>query len=258
VYVVALHAHPVDRRVFDPLVEKAREGRLGDGVRVFAPDFRGRGTSRHPAVEVHSMELLADDLARDIEDLLPKDEPFVLAGLSIGGYVAFELLRRHRARFRERLLGLALCDTRAGADDEAGRTKRREIIASIESEGMAAPLRDVLPKLLSPRSRGTRAEELARTMVLATPPATAIADQRGMLERRDGFDVLAAFDRPALVVAGEDDTVTPASDAEAMTEVLSKARYVRLLTIPAAGHLAPLERPDEIAHAFAELIRRAG
>src|SRR5947209_3871534 len=126
-HVVALHAHPVDRRLFGPLTGLAKDGRLGAGVEVFAPDLRGRGTSRHPLADVHTMELLADDVASDVEELLPNDEPFVLAGVSIGGYVVFELLRRHGARFRGRLRGLALCDTKASADDEAGKEKRRGV-----------------------------------------------------------------------------------------------------------------------------------
>lgn len=255
-HIVALHAHPVDRRVWGPLAERARDGRLGAGVSLFSPDLRGRGTSRHASADVHTMELLAEDVASDIEELLPAGEPFVLAGLSIGGYVAFELLRRHRRRFRERLVGLVLCDTRASADDEAGRTKREEAIAAIRAEGMQAPLRTMLPKLLAPSSRGSAAEDLTRTMILATPPATAIADQLGMIRRADGFGVIASLDIPILFLVGEEDTVTPASDAEAMAELATNAPYVRLFTVPSAAHLSPLERPDDVAEAFAALVSR--
>ena len=256
-HVVALHAHPVDRRLFGPLTERAADGRLGKGVTVFAPDFRGRGTSRHPAVEVHTMELLAADVAKDIEDLMPEGEPFVLAGVSMGGYVILELLRRHRARLAERLAGVALLDTRASADDEAGRKKREETIAAVRKEGIAPLLSSMPPKLLSPRSIGEAAEELTRTMIRQTPPETACADLAGMARRADGFDVLASLDLPLLLGVGEDDTVTPASDAEAMAEVATNAPFVRLLTIPDAGHLSPLEKPDAVAAALRDLVSRA-
>jgi pimeloyl-ACP methyl ester carboxylesterase len=256
-HVVALHAYPVDRRLFQPVIRACEEGRLGTGVTVFAPDFRGRGTSRHAAADVHSMELLADDVAHDIADLVPLAERFVLMGVSMGGYVVLELLRRHRARFGARLAGVALLDTRAGADSDEGRTARDRAIAGLESEGMEAPLRHMLPNLLAPRSRGTAAEDSVVAMIRATPPATAIADQKGMRDRADRFDVLAALDVPLLVAVGEEDTVTPESEAEAMAEVASRAPFVRLLTIPEAGHLSILERPDDVAGALRDLVARS-
>lgn len=256
-HIVAIHGYPLDRRLWGPLGQLAAAGELGTGVRLFAPDLRGRGTSRHTAAEIHTMSLLADDVAADIDELLPKDEPFVLAGLSMGGYVLFELLRRHGKRFGARLSALALCDTRASADDEMGKTRRYEAIRAIRQRGIQTALEGMLPKLLARASRGMPAEAQTRAMILDTPPATAIADQAGMAERADGFDVLATFDRPVLLVVGDEDALTPPSDAEAMAEVLERAPYVRLLTVPEAGHLAPLERPRELAPALAELVRRA-
>jgi len=256
VIVAALHGYPLDRRLWGPLGRLAEDGALGPDVRFFAPDLRGRGTSRRPAAEVHTMSLLADDLADDLDDLVPKGEPLVLAGLSMGGYVLFELLRRHGARLRDRLSAVVLCDTRASADTEAGRLKRRESIEAIRKSGIEAALHAMLPVLLGPASRGTDAETTARAMILATPPATACADLAGMAVRDEGFEALSWLTVPLLLVVGEDDTVTPPSDAEAMAEVASRVPFVRLLTIPQAGHLSPLERPHEVAEGIGALIRR--
>jgi pimeloyl-ACP methyl ester carboxylesterase len=205
------------------------------------------------------MSLLADDVARDIEDALPADAPFLLAGLSMGGYVCFEFLKRHGMRFRGRLRGLALFDTKASADDEALRAGRKSAIEAIKKDGIEAALAAMLPKLLARGSKGTPAEELARRMVLATPPGTAMADLAGLAVRDEGFEVLSAWDRPLLVAVGDEDAIAPPADAEAMTAVATRAPWVKLLTVPGAGHLVPLEQPDEAAAgltALAEAARR--
>ena len=255
--LVAVHGYPLDRRLYSPLADAAVRGGPGLIESVFAPDLRGRGTSKRPAAAVHTMSLLADDLAEDIGTAVPRDEPFLLAGLSMGGYIILEFVRRHRARLGTRIAGLALLDTKATADDDAGRSKRREAIEAIRKDGISAALSAMLPKLLARGSKGGSAEETARAMILATPPETAMADLAGMAVRSDGFDVLAAFDRPILIAVGEEDVITPATDAEAMAEAATRASYVRLLTIPGAGHLTPLEAPEDVAEAIAELSARA-
>jgi pimeloyl-ACP methyl ester carboxylesterase len=199
------------------------------------------------------MSLLEDDVARDLEDALPADAPFLLAGLSMGGYVCFEIVKRHGARFRGRLKGLALFDTKASADDDAGRTGRKAAIEAIRKDGIEAALSAMLPKMLARGSKGTAAEDLVRRMVLATPPATAMADLAGLAVRDEGFEVLSAWDRPLLVAVGDEDAIAPPSDAEAMAAVAARAPWVKLLTVPGAGHMAPLEQPDEAAAGLAEL-----
>jgi pimeloyl-ACP methyl ester carboxylesterase len=256
-HLVALHGYPLDHRLWDPLAERARAGRLGPIASVFAPDLRGRGGSPHPAASTHAMSLLADDVAKDIDGALPKDAPFLLAGLSMGGYVSFEFVRRHGARFRGRLLGLALFDTKASADDDAGRAGRKAAIEAIRRDGIEAALTAMLPKLLARRSKGTPVEDVARAMILATPPGTAMADLAGLALRDEGFEVLSGWDRPLLVAVGDEDAIAPPSDAEAMAAVAALATWVSLVTVPHAGHLAPLEQPDEAGAALARLAEAA-
>lgn len=256
-YVVAVHGHPLDRRLFGPLERLAAEGALGGGTVLFARDLRGRGASSLPAAPVHAMSLLADDLLEEIEAELPPAERILLLGVSMGGYVLLELLRRHAERLKPRVAALALVGSRASADDEAGRAARRDAARALATEGIEASLRSMMPRLLSPRSRGSEAERVTREMVLATPVATAIADQLGMAERSDGFDVLASLGRPFLAAVGEDDVLTPARFAEEMVEAASGCPFVRLLTLPGAGHLAVLEAPAEMAAAIADLASRA-
>jgi pimeloyl-ACP methyl ester carboxylesterase len=81
-------------------------------------------------------------------------------------------------------------------------------------------------------------------MFLATPPATAAADQRGMAERKERFDVLGTLAVPFLAAVGEEDVLTPPSASEEMLGAAGNAPYVELLTLPGA-HMAPLEHPEE-------------
>ncbi len=256
-YLVALHGYPLDHRMWDPLADRAAGGRLGPVTSVFTPDLRGRGRSSHPAAPLHAMSLLADDVARDIDGALPADAPFLLAGLSMGGYVCFEILKRHGLRLRSRICGLALFDTKASADDDAGRAGRRAAIEAIRKDGIEAALSAMLPKLLARGSKGTPAEDLVRRMVLATPPATAMADLAGLAVRDEGFEVLSAWDRPLLVAVGDEDAIAPPSDAEAMTAVAARAPWVKLLTVPGAGHMLPLEQPDDAAAGLVALAEAA-
>jgi len=203
------------------------------------------------------MSLLADDVVAELDAALPKDAPFLLAGLSMGGYVCFEILKRHGARLRSRLKGLALFDTKASADDAAGRAGRKAAIDAIRKDGIEAALTAMLPKLLARGSKGSPAEGLVRRMVLATPPETAMADLAGLAVRDEGFEVLSAWDRPLLVAVGEEDAIAPPADSEAMTAVAARAPWVRLLTVPGAGHMVPLEQPDEAATGLVSLAEAA-
>jgi len=256
-HIVAFHGYPLDRRLWEPLAARAAAGALGPITAVFAPDFRGRGTSLRAAAAVHAMSLLADDMAEEISHAVPAGEPFLLAGLSMGGYVAFEFVKRHAARFRGRLLGLALFDTKASSDDDAGRAGRKAAIEAIRKDGIEAALSAMLPKLLARNSRGKPAEEIARAMILATPPQTAIADLAGLALRDEGFEVLSGWEKPLLVAVGDEDAIAPPSDAEAMTAVAGRAPWVKLLAVPGAGHLVPLEQPDEAAAGLVALAEAA-
>lgn len=254
--IVAVHGYPLDRRLWGPLTLLAGRGDLGPDVSVFAPDLRGRGSSALPAQPVHPMALHADDLADAIEASLPREDRFVLCGLSMGGYVVLRFLERHRRRFGARLAAVALLDSKASADDEKGKAGRRAAAEAIGREGMKAALDAMLPKLFAAANRGKEAEETTRRMMQETPPATAQADLLGMAARPDGFAQLGALDVPFLAVVGEEDVLTPPADAEAMCAAASNAPFIRLVTVPGAGHMVPLEAPADLAAPLADLIRR--
>ncbi len=140
---------------------------------------------------------------------------FVIGGTSMGGYVALALTRR----YPERVRGLALIDTKASADSAEAAAGRRALADRMESEGSAAVLLEaVLPKLLGESTQRTHPGLVAEVgaTVEAVEPAAAAWAQRAMAGRGDTFDVLAGLHVPVAVVVGEEDVLTPPSEAEAM------------------------------------------
>jgi 3-oxoadipate enol-lactonase len=163
----------------------------------------------------------------------------VVCGLSMGGYVALALYER----FRERVRGLVLADTRASADDEAARRRRLESAAEVESHGSAALVDTLLPRLIAPRTLTTRPELVAwlRQEIATAPAAGVAAALRGMAARPDRSPLLPRIAVPALIVCGEEDEFSPPAEGRRLSEQIPGAR---LAIIPAAGHLSNLEQPE--------------
>jgi pimeloyl-ACP methyl ester carboxylesterase len=175
-----------------------------------------------------------------------------LAAFSMGGYAALALLERRPANLK----AVALVDTRASADDEAGRAKRDEAIATARGENGVAAIADAMvPRLLGPASLQNRdLVERVQRIIRRQSPKTVEADLTAMRDRPDRRGQLAAVAIPALVIVGDADTLTPPSDAELMAGTIPGAR---LVTIPGAGHLTPMERPGAVAAALGEFFGTA-
>jgi pimeloyl-ACP methyl ester carboxylesterase len=231
--LVLLHAFPLSAAMW----LDQREG-LADGCRVITPDLRGFGGSPLGADEPDLAEM-ADDVAALI-DRLGYDR-VVLGGLSMGGYVAMAFVRQHP----QRLAGLVLADTKAGADTPAAAANRERIAAAVLADHNSTVLVDeVLPALVGPTTVTSRALVHGRVRGLVqSAPAHAVAwAQRAMARRPDSTADLAWVDVPTLVIVGEEDTLTPLAEAEAMAAAVPAARLVR---IPGAGHLSAVEAPAE-------------
>lgn len=218
---------------------------LATHARCIAPDLRGFGGSavRGP----YTVEQYADDLM-ELLDALHVDRAVVI-GLSMGGYVAFDLMRRHRTRVR----ALILASTRAGADDEEARGKRLRLIEFIERQGMHALADQQLRSMLAPSTLASRPDvsESLRRIMAATSPDGAIGGQRAMMARRDSTDLLRTIDVPTLVIGGAEDTITPPEALSAMAAAVPNAR---LELIASAGHACALEKPAAFDHLVGELL----
>ncbi len=239
--VILLHGYPLDGAMWSGVARA-----LSTQFRVLKPDLPGRGNTEAPAPG--SIEGYADFLETIVESL---EGPVGLAGFSFGGYISLAFLKRRPERVR----ALALVDTRASADDDAGRTKRDETIAAVREKGVA-PLLEAMPgKLLSPESlaRKDLVERVERIISRQTAE-TVQADLAAMRDRPDSTGLLPGISIPTLVVVGERDVLTPPADSEAMAAAIPGAR---LVTIPGAGHLTPMERPKAVSQALAEFFGAA-
>jgi 3-oxoadipate enol-lactonase len=213
----------------------AQAAALAGRFQVVRCDARGFGASP-PADGPLTMERIADDAAALLDHLGLSRA--AVCGLSMGGYAALALVRRHGDRIR----ALALCDTRAGADSSDARSARAALAEKVLREGSAAAAEANLPKLLGRTTHQERPQVVAavRAMIEANPPRGIANALHGLAARADSRDTLREVRVPALVLCGEEDVLTPPSEAEALRAGLAKSR---LQIIPRAGHLSNLEEP---------------
>lgn len=243
--ILFVHGYPLDRTIWRDQIDSL------EGYRRIAPDLRGMGQSDAPDLG-YGMGIYAADLVA-LLDALGVNE-VVLCGISMGGYVVFEFLRRWRHRVR----ALILMDTRAEADSTEGRRARDAAAASARDGGAGAVGGALLPKMLAPGSE-ERAPELVdrvRRMMAATPVAGMIGALAAMRDRHDSTGLLPTLaDLPTLVLVGEEDALTPPDAARRMATLIPAAR---LVVIPGAGHLPPVERPSETTAEIREFLRVVG
>lgn len=237
--LVLVHGYPFDRTMW-------REQLLGlSGRRVIAVDLRDFGASTAPE-RAERIEDYADDLAQFLDALeIPR---VVLAGLSMGGYVALAFAARHRGR----LAALALLDTKATPDDEKGRAGRDASIDTISREGTNGPNAAMMEKLFAADTPAAVREGVARMMRGARPEAM-IAALAAMRDRPLRMELLPTLDLPVLVMVGSEDRLTPPSDSEAMVAALPRAE---LVVVEGAGHLPPVERPATVNEAMAAWLEQ--
>jgi pimeloyl-ACP methyl ester carboxylesterase len=242
--LVLLHAFPLSSAMW----LEQREI-LAPSCRVITPDQRGFGSSPLGNDEPSLGECANDVLA--LLDRLNLDT-VVLGALSMGGYVAMELLRRAP----ERVDALVLADTKASADSAEARQVRSRTAEAVEQEGTAQLAEQMLPALLGRATLERRPAVAGRVrgLVAAAPPAAVAWASRAMAARSDSFDVLRATAVPALVVVGEQDTLSPVDQAQAMADALP---HGRLAVVPEVGRLSAVEDPQafgaEVAVFLAEL-----
>jgi pimeloyl-ACP methyl ester carboxylesterase len=240
--LVLLHAFPLDGRMWAPQVEA-----LAGSYQVIVPDLRGFGTAREQAVEEAGMDLLADDVARLLDDR--GVDRAILGGLSMGGYVALAFVRRHP----DRLGGLLLLDTKAGVDSEQAWADRRAMAERVLTEGTGFLPEAMLPRVLGKTSLEERPELVERVAALIREqdPRAVAGAQRGMAARRDATDVLAGIAVPTLVVTGEEDTITGPDVGRELAAAIPDARF---LLVEGAGHLSSLERPEVVNEALLDFL----
>lgn len=240
--VVLLHGFPLVRQMWQPQIRAL----TGAGYRVVTPDLRGFGESEAPNGP-YAMSNYADDVIGLIDHL--DIEQAVVGGMSMGGYVLFNLLER----YAQRLTAAAFLVTRAAGDDEAGGAKRTKLAQSAHEEG-AQPVAEAFSGVLfAPDTPRLRPELVAQVegWMLATEVRGLTGGLLAMRDRKDYSEVLAAFTLPALVVGAEQDRAIPLEHSQALHERLPNSR---LCVVPGAGHLANLEAPEVFNRCLLEFL----
>lgn len=239
--IVFLHAFPLSARMWASQLQA-----LPAGWRGVAPDLRGFGQSpRHPQPARH-----VGDHADDVLALIDANGgPVVLAGLSMGGYIAFECWRRRPSAIR----GLVLADTRAEADTDEARAKRVATQQKAGREGTGAVIDAMLPGLLgaTTQTEDPHVAVQVRAWAMENAPDGVIDALDALRTRPDSRQTLATITCPTLVLVGEEDTITPPELARVIATGIQGATYVE---IPRAGHLANVEQPQAFNAALANWL----
>jgi 3-oxoadipate enol-lactonase len=229
--VVLLHPFPSCHELWLPVAE-----RLATKYRVILPDLRAHGRSGVP-----DRPALMADYADDLDALCRelKVGKAVWTGISIGGYILFEMWRRHPQRIR----AMAILCSKAPADTPEGKAVRLKSADDVLQRGVSFFIDAQLPKLLgetTQRSRRDTVDAARKTMRFATPQAITMV-QRGMAERPDSVPMLASISVPTQLVGGEEDTLAPRNEIERMHAGI---RGSAMVIVPKAGHYVCFEKPE--------------
>jgi 3-oxoadipate enol-lactonase len=238
--VVFLHAFPLNRTMWEPQI-----GALVAECRCIPIDFRGFGDSR--AAPPFSVDRYADDVAAVLDAL--QIERAVVVGISLGGYVAFAMWRRHRERIR----GLVLSDTRASADSEEVIARRRALIDTARTKGSTAVANMQIAGLMGKSTRDKRPDiyDAIHRMMAQTGADGIIGGLEAMISRPDSTATLTTIDMPTLIVVGDEDVITPPKEARRIHDGIPGSR---IEILHGAGHLSSVERPAAFNTVVSEFL----
>jgi 3-oxoadipate enol-lactonase len=240
--VLFIHGYPFDSSMWQP-----QAAALAGEARMIMPDLRGFGQSEVTAPP-YSMDRFADDL-RELLDQMGIERA-VLAGLSMGGYIAFAFYRKAPERVR----ALALLDTRPQPDSPEGREGRKKAAETARSEGAAAIAKGLIPKLFSPKTLESEAPVVGqvRQMMERQPVDGIVGALAAMADRPDSTPTLTEITCPTLILVGADDVLTP---PDASREMHAAIRGSQLEIIPDAGHLSTMEQAERVNAILSDWLR---
>ncbi len=236
--ILFIHGFPLSGAMWEPVADF-----LQADHRLIIPDLRGFGASE-AGDSVSMLRYVHDCFA--LLDAIGEDRPVAVAGMSMGGYIAFEFLRR----FRRRTASLILIDTRAAADTEESRKARLATAEKVLAHGSAVVADAMVDKLFSPHAPpGLKARW--HGLMLSADARGVAAALKAMADRPDSTPDLPRIDVPTLIIVGEQDIVTPPGESQAMHAAIPGSV---LETIPAAGHMAAVEQPRRVADALRRFL----
>jgi len=189
-----------------------------------------------------------DTMQAVVEDVLAQaPERFALAGFSLGGFVAQQILRVAP----ERVLRLALVDTSIHADSPERAAQRQSQRAGVRLPGTFHGFGDKLMRSYIDASRLDDYVLVQRVRDMTARLGAEVFLRQSALDRVDGHDVLAGYRDPLLIICGANDRITPLAISEEMHALVPGST---LVVLPDCGHLAPMEKPEEVSAAMREWL----
>jgi len=216
--------------------------------------WRHQISALHDVAEISVADLTGGDSMAALASAVLARAPvpqFALAGLSMGGYVALEIMRQAP----ERVLALALLDTSARPDTPQATEGRHKLIAQAESD-FAGVIDTLMPKMVHPSQlRDAGIVDVIRAMAETVGKDAFTRQQKAIIGRIDSRPSLQRITCPTLLLCGRDDVVTPVEVHEEMAAAMAGSQ---LVIIDQCGHLSPLGQPQQVTDALAAWLSRIG
>ncbi len=230
--IIFLHGYPFSKAMWDGQIDF-----LKPSYRVIACDIRGFGKSADEKSPL-SIDLFGDDLIGFMDQ--SGIDKAIICGLSMGGFIALNVMER----FPERFTALILCDTQCVADTAEEREKRYKIIDEIKTEGAADFNEGFVKSVFHKDSLSNKKElvEQLKSVVSANSEHIIMQGLVALAERSETCSALGEIAVPTLIICGKEDAVTPLAQSQFMNENI---RGSVLHVIDNAGHVSNLEEPDE-------------
>lgn len=241
--IIFLHGFPYDHTMWHAQIEILKD-------KYFCVSYDIRGLGESPAGDGQfTMESFVDDL-ESIINHLNLNKPFI-SGLSMGGYISLRALERMQDKFSAAIL----CDTRSEADNNEGKLKRAAGIKRINTEGLAPFAKDFITNCFGNYFKQNRAEELNRIIEKSSAfnPVGVKGCLLAMLSRTDTTQSLSKINIPTLLICGEQDALTPPAVMKEMFHKIPDAEFVEVKN---AGHMTPIENPDEVNKAIVNFLSK--
>jgi 3-oxoadipate enol-lactonase len=234
--LVLIHGFPLDHTIWDEIAPM-----LEEDFDLIIPDLRGFGQS-----DVMEADDSIIDFASDIAGLLGhlKIKKAILAGHSMGGYVALAFARE----YPERISGLAMISSQAQGDSAERKEARYETAKQVLDQGVGVVVDSMAPKL----SANATVQEFVRELMSRQRPLGVYSGLAAMAERPDSTDLLQTFQFPVVIVHGDADALIPVERAHEMKAALPSAHLVELVGL---GHMPMMENPQELAQALMYFVK---
>ncbi len=239
--IVFIHGFPFDKTMWELQMNHFKASH-----RVIAYDIRGFGKSFDDTHEL-SIELFADDLIGLLDSLhIPKA---ILCGLSMGGFIALNVINR----FPDRVEALILCDTQCISDPEEVKAARYNTISQIIKLGKGEFTEDFIGKLFYQDSYETKKDkvELIRSIIRSNSQHAITRGLAALAERAETCSTLSLITAPTLVLCGHRDLITPIAQSELLHRQIKNST---MQVIEDAGHVSNLEQPEVFNNHIADFL----